>query len=239
MGACFMKIRGITLVEVIMATMVVTVGFFYFGKGNVIGRKQALGINETLLAQAYATELLEYFRSHKPERLKSYLEINPIKRESCPNCPITGCGTALCVSCSACPFGGYKFCSNINILDRTYFVPLTLATNTLNADPLAELPQPNPLDNQGPTGRANRWYQIQIVDVSATPLAPRKDLCAFNATEICLFKPPPNPCTGIPGPQRLNQYEKFLVTVGVSWIARSKTPGELKRVVLSTIIPDA
>ncbi|MBY0369378.1 hypothetical protein K2X33_01745, partial [bacterium] len=84
-----------------------------------------------------ASELAEFFVSHKPERLRANLSTNPVN------------GT----------FGAYKFCAHINLLDRT-------TGNILNRDPLADIPQPSTLSAAADSHYVNRFYIVNILDMT-------------------------------------------------------------------------
>ena len=202
--------RGSSILQIIIASVIAGTGFLYFGRSILSSRKQSLNLHEAVVAESYATELLEFFRSHSDTELKKYLEKNPI----------TG---------SAATKKLYKLCAHINILDRK-------GNKLLNEDPIAALPL-NSLDGITPDTRANRWYQVQVAnitgDAAKDEIKIRKDLCAATAKEISFNGQPKAAFL-------LTNDEKFLVTVGLSWYGKGKNPEEkeLKRVVLTTVLPD-
>lgn len=83
-----------------------------------------------------------------------------------------------------------------------------------NPDPLAELPPQSGLNE------ANRFYQVHVVNLDTLQIV-KSPYCSQTATAAVL-----------------GANERFLVTVGVSWLPRSGgTTTEVRRVVQSTIVP--
>lgn len=105
----------------------------------------------------------------------------------------------------------FLYCSHMNLLDRTN-------NKILNPDTVADLP-PSLLDGGAPTTRANRYYQVFIVNAA-------DDLLYDN--NVCNKKYRNDAPTAT---------QRYLVTVGVSWIPKGKTAQNAKRVVLTTLIP--
>ena len=110
-------------------------------------------------------------------------------------------------------------CSYINIANST-------DSGVINAIPMASLPAPNPLDS--PKGVANRYFKIEIVDV--TTLIVRADVCTKLPNQIRL-----SGRTGVAGDLLLNATDTFKITVGVVWQSKSgKTTDSAKRVEISS-----
>ncbi len=202
-----MNRSGSTLLSVVFAAVILAAGIVGLLMTQSMWRDKAIALNETIIAESYATELLEFFRSFTDDGLRDYLSKNPING----NTTVAGL---------------YKFCSHINLLDRT-------SGTILNGDPVADLPPDNRLDAR--QGRANRFYQVHVVNIAGTAaqdeLIVRKDLCARTAKEIYFYNRTPD------APIQLGKDEKLFVSVGVSWMTRTKRP-MAKRIVLSTFLPD-
>lgn len=198
-----MSIRGMSIIGGVVAAVITMLAVFCFSKSLISYRKSAIGVRDTQIAEAYAAELLEFFRSHKSDQLKEYLKLNPIGGGLEP----------------------YPFCAHVNILDRT-------ADKIVNEDPLAALPTFTGLPGSGNL-RANRYYQVQIVNVKT--LAVNKARCADTAKSIYLNgRIPVAPNETI----ALSSEERFLITVGVTWVAQRMNKEDVKRVVLTTLIPE-
>ncbi len=123
----------------------------------------------------------------------------------------------------------YPLCAHINLLDR---VATGGTTVYLNRDPMADLPATSVLENLVDNKyHANRYYQVQVVD--APTLAVNAGACGYYTTAI------PGPC-GVSG----NNYvlcagERFLVSVGVSYVPAGKTEANVQSIVLTTVLPEA
>jgi len=109
----------------------------------------------------------------------------------------------------------YKLCSHVNLQDRIN----STDTNRilLNADPVAELPATK-LDGLTEKTRANRFYVVRIVD--ATTLAVNKFACNLPAKDYTLAKT-----------------ERYLVSVGVSWVPKRGAASNARKEILSSLIP--
>ncbi len=204
--------RGIGIISVLISVLIIISATVFFAQGSVSARKQSKLLHDQSLATAFATELMEFLRSHTDDRLREYLGINPFTRNgTCPTCL------------------PYKLCSHINLLDRNAGV-------LLNEDPIAALPS-SVLDGPNSKLAPNRWYQVQVVDLARNiggglgDMNIRKDLCGISAKDI-KFK------GGTGGALELKTSEKFLVTVGVSWIPKNGSVADVERVVLTSILPD-
>lgn len=199
--------RGDSLISVLLSVFAILVGFVWFARSQSSAGRASAGLQSNLVAEAYATELLEYFRSQTPDRLKANLATNPISATDAP----------------------YPLCAHVNLLDR----PDTTAAKTilLNEDPLAALPVPNALDGSDARRAANRFYQVQVVNLKT--LAVRKDLCGLTAAQTLLFgRAPTGMETG-----SFTVDDRFLVTVGVSWVPKDRNADDVKRIALTAVIP--
>lgn len=105
-----MGIRGFSILSLVIATAIVGAAFTYAQINNVSMRKIGLETADKVIADTYATELLEYLRSQPSMDLIEYLKTNPA-------------GGA----------GVYPLCAHINIIDRR-------TAAVINPDPLAALP---------------------------------------------------------------------------------------------------
>jgi len=191
------NIRGTTLLSFAMATLIAASGFVHLGRTSVDARRQASLLHETVIAEAHATELVEFFRSFTTKELMSYLSRNPFSGHA-----------------------PYTLCAHINILDRQ-------TGQIFNEDPLAELPLNGPLSQLDKRYSANRNYRIQVVNLKTMKI--RKEVCGEAASNLSYSLP-------APGKLALLPEEKFLVTVGVSWIPSGRTVSNVKRVALSAVL---
>lgn len=233
MLSIFRSNQGLSMPATILASAIAATGLFYFIQSTRSMTLQAKSLHEKVVAESYASELLEYLRSHEEIRLDTNLATNPFA--SSPYC------TANPTECAP-----YPYCAHINILDRT--------TGTIvNEHPIAALPDSpteNPLFRGEAKFKANRWFQVQIVDLADVVLTSdpscnsttkdcgkitlRTEHCDKNAAQTRF----PKQAAG--GATVLNPSETYLITVGVSWLPRKvaqPTMDDVKRVVLSTIIP--
>lgn len=207
------KQSGSTLITVAVSGVILFSSLFYFLRGLGQGGMASASLQNTTVAEWYAMELLEFLRSHRNDQLKGYLQENPFKKTTCSQC------------------GPYPLCAHINYLDRK-------ENFIVNEDPIAELPTSNPLNaGDGPL-RANRFYQVSIVDAVGDAehdeMKLQKQFCAYTANQICLANLEPTAEEKI----KLKPNDRFLITVGVTWVPKGKTIAEEKSVVLSTLLPD-
>jgi len=109
----------------------------------------------------------------------------------------------------------YPLCAHINILDRAG----SSGTNRLivNADPLADLGT-TLLDNPVPRLSVNRYYQVQVVNIHSL---------VVNAAAC-----------GAPPTYTLAPDERFLVTVGVTWVPMQKDTDDIQRMVATIVLPE-
>lgn len=200
--------QGSQILYLIIASVIVIMGVLYFAKSLIYSREQSAQLNQSVIAESYAVELLELLRSHSPEQLKSNFSKNPIDSKLDP----------------------YKFCAHINLLNRNDGV-------LLNEDSLATMP-PTILDGNSSKTKANRYYQIQVANVKGDAkndsIIVNKDLCKNTAKEIYLNGDTPAKGETI----ELGTDDRFIVTVGVSWLQKDKKGDNVKQVVLSSLIPE-
>lgn len=182
--------RGSTLISVAIASIILVLGVLYFQRSSNSLRKIAAQADDKLIADAYAAELLDLFRGYSTDDLLNYLKTNP-----------TGAGTA------------YPLCAHVNLLDRT-------TGKVLNRDPIAALPPENLLEGVGPTKKANRFYQVHIVDMSTLTIK-KSPFCNQNANTL--------------GARAA--HDRLMVTVGVSWVPNGAPVAAVRRVVMSTVLP--
>jgi len=182
------KQSGYIIIAIIVLAGIAAACFLYFARTIRQSRELSVIHHRTLLAEAYSTELLEFFRSLSSTQLNEYLK--------------GGSATLL-----------YPLCAHVNILDRAKDPP-----QILNPDPLAEL-GPSFFSSPDPKKVMNRWYQVQVVDLLT--LEPK----AF----VCGTLTPYNFLT--------NANDRYMVTIGVSWVPSGKTLNEPERIVMSTILP--
>ena len=191
----FLSESGLSLLEVVISVFLLTVAILGASESWYSSYKLGSDHGDTLLAEAYSVELLEFFRSFRPRRLANYFSVNRYDP-----------GNLL-------GLGAYTLCAHINLLDRAN-------TNILNEDPVAQLPL-NRLDGNNDPIRANRYYQIQVVNMDDLTV----NVARCNTTTEGGFSLAPN--------------ERFLITVGTSWIGTGNESGKVKRVVFSTILPES
>ena len=178
-----------SLLSLTVSIFLVIMGFYLFMRTSVQSRKQQQVISQSVVAELYASELIELFRAMGAGGLSDYFEDNPRNAS----------------------FSPYFYCAHINLMDRE-------SGTLLNEDPLAALPY-SILDAGASAFRGNRFYQIQVIDIKTLTL--NLDFCRHSADTA----------------PDLGADERFLVTVGVSWIPRGKKRSDVKRVVLSMVIP--
>ncbi len=215
--------RGFTLISIVIGSVIFICSLLAYSSTSLYSRKSLKNLNETLVAEMYAAELLEFFRSMSCSQLQNHLNINP----SVPQCTNPGFRLANPALCSP-----YYLCSQINILNRTTGI-------ISNPDGLAELPA-MALDNPvgGNPTKPNRFYMLQVVTLFGNQVSPVPQVCSpggpnpLRPDQIC--------CKGQVGcPYVLGtDNSRFLVTVGVSWVPKLNTISKVKRVVLTTILPD-
>lgn len=130
--------RGFVVLASVFAMAIFTFSVFvFFGSLNST-KKTSVADNKKVVAEFYASELLELLLSRPSAGLRANLSPNPVSA-SLP---------------------GYKVCSHINLLDRSSGV-------ILNRDPLAALPAESPLQGVGAGNAANRFYMVQVIDLAS------------------------------------------------------------------------
>ncbi len=215
-----MKRTGFSIVSLIISSLIGAIGLFCLQTALISAQRQVLLKTELVIATHFATELLEFFRALTPDELKELLSQNPTDKNQ------DGI------------LNPYSLCTPINILDRESS-PEGQSGNPiiLNEDPLAALPN-SKLDLSSIRSKPNRFYYIQIVNLAVRDpdgnpfLFPRGDLCNKTVRDIYLFG---RDCVGSEKIQ-LGRYDRFMVTVGVSWVPPWKSHRSAHRVVLSSLI---
>ncbi len=201
--------RGSQILFLVIASVIVIMGVMYFAKSLMYSREQSAQLNESVIAESYAVELLEFLRSQTPEQLKANFAVNPIDSNLEP----------------------YKFCSHVNLLNRSDGI-------VLNEDPIARMPSTILDIGTSAKTKANRYYQVQVADIKGTAVSDtiqvNKDLCKNSAKEVFLNG---NAKVGAETIELLPD-ERFILTVGVSWLQKDKTGENVKQVVLSSLIPE-
>lgn len=206
--------RGVSLISLIVVSAMIA-GIIFLALQNLrTNDAVAAKVENTVVAEIYATELLELFRSMGSADLAGYLANNPYRPPlnpsgSCSGC--TNCTEPACAACRQCE--RYFLCAHINILDRA-----SAGGTVVNPDPLAALPANNLLDGNTPATKANRFYQVQVID--PITLAADASVCTSNTASISLLAS-----------------QRFFVTVGVTWVPHGKTVADSERIVMSALIP--
>lgn len=203
--------RGDSLIAVVIGlaiVLVVTVASAMLYQQSRRGIDQ---VTERMAAHLSVAELAEFFRSMSPGGLLTYLSTNPV----------TG---------SANPNDIYPFCAHINILDRE-------SGKLVNKDPLADLPAEAWMNWPGRflaggrdfTTTANRYYQVFVVDMRTLQID--ETYCSLNPS---LIRTTPRLATHHPN-IRIPLTHKFMVTVGVTWLRKSKQVEEALRNATTTV----
>lgn len=176
-------------------------------------QKTVVQKTRTVAAELVATELLEFFRAQTPERIKEIMSFNPFDPDK---------------DLSPAP---YRLCAHVNLANRA---PSSPPNQILNLHPLAALGSDSALRLLG--NAPNRYFQIFIAEVRGasenTPITIRTDLCNRTLREIYLYGKTPQTGETV----GLSEYERLLVSVGVSWEENAPVK-EVKHVALSSIIP--
>ena len=129
---------GSTLISVMIAGAIGVLLSMIFTQSLSYTRKAVIQFRNRAVAEDYATELLELFRSLSRDQINQYLMVNPVTSSNVPG-------------------DRYPFCAHTNLLDHA-------SGQYLNPDPLANLP-PNLLNRGAIPLLSNRFYQIQVVDL--------------------------------------------------------------------------
>lgn len=126
-------------------------------------------------------------------------------------------------------YAPYPLCAHINIIDRANSTVTSPAI--LNLDPIANLADSVIDNSQSAKLIANRFYRVQVVNAST--LVETTSACGLYTTTV----------SGSPGANgnyyRLFPNERFLVTVGVSFVPPGKDETNAERVVLSSLLPES
>lgn len=159
-------------------------------------RRSELSSTRRLLAENYAAELMETFQSQKGSDILNYLATNPFNAGLSP----------------------YFLCAHINLLDRAHSTSAN--ASLLNPDPNADLPF-SQLGSSSANFSGNRYYLVQVMDVSVDPPVVKSQYCNKAAT------------TYAPGAAT----ERLMVSVGVTWVEPKGNPSQPSKVILSGVIP--
>lgn len=202
--------RGSALLGVLLGGSMIAFVLFCYSYTSADIRRVEIQSYQAGHAQLMAIELMEYLRAMGTSRIIGHLAKNPHNGS-----------TALA--------NLYPLCAHINLLDR-------VGNNLLNRDPLAET-VPNPLLNPGQgTGlslQANRYYQVQVINIQTQ---------ALNSS-LCDRKMRNGSGQVLQPSDLMSTDERLFVTVGVTYMPRnpSSTTGSglitPQSVVLSSIIP--
>lgn len=188
--------KGASLISVLVCGTILATVIYYFSVAVSSTQQTDTRNQQTLAAELLVAELIEYLRSARPNQILQHLATNPINGATTPN-------------------KLYKFCSHINILDRTN-------KKLVNEDPIAKL-------SKSVLAEANRFYLIQIVNLKT--LSVSKNYCNQTArksdgTLMTISDLLPD--------------ERLQITVGVTWIPAStseKKKEPIERIVITTVIP--
>lgn len=201
------NLRGFTLIGVVVALFILALGFGYYAQSLVSNRKVIKKLEQSNVAENYAAELTETFLSLSSSQLAGYLSAVP----AVPGTP------------------AYPLCAHINLIDRAASSGST--PTFMNRDPMADLPPLSFIENsQSAKFAANRFYQVQVVDLATL---------AVNAAACGKSTATGGTCGVIGGTYVLCPNERFLVTVGVSFVPTGKDEKSVQRIVVSSVLPEA
>ncbi len=202
--------RGISIVANLIA-VVILVSALTFGLSALLGgRKASRKMEIKSVAENYAAELLETFLAFTTGQLAGFMSRAPAYAQP----------TALVPP--------YPLCAHVNILDRAA-TPAGGPPTVLNPDPIAALPLNIPLGNlASPKFVPNRYYQVVVVDPVTLAINP-------NACGRLPSADPP--CGVLPtGRYSICPNERFLVSVGVSFVPMGRTETDVERVAFTALV---
>lgn len=182
--------RGIGLVEVVVVSALIAVATTLYVGSLLRQTRQAKAHSEKVLAELYASELLEAFASLQTgAKLKTFLGVNPVSSSLSP----------------------YFLCSHINVLDRA-------SNRILNSHPVAEgeLRLGN-FDVSSKT-RANRFFSVQVINIQTLQVEP--SFCSYHINSA----------------PALATNQRYLLTVGVSWVPEGERVEQVREVALSHVL---
>lgn len=178
------------LIQVLVGGLILFAAVQYYVSNSIKTSHLAHAAHQNVLAEFYAAELAEGFRAlESSANLKNYFQKNPVSPTGQP----------------------YYTCAHINVLDRSN-------GKVLNPDPAAKMP-PSPLDGPTEALKANRYYQVQVVDASTLKVDP--SFCDKKIDDLPV----------------MSASHRFLVSVGVSWVPDKEQGKGQKNVALSALLP--
>lgn len=178
------------LIQIAVGGMILIGALVYYMRATKQVSKQRTASRQLVTAELLAQELSEAFRSlESGATLRNYFQTNPVNGTLSP----------------------YLLCAHINVLDRNN-------NSVLNPDPRADLAA-STLDGGSPKLRANRYYQIQVIDLNSMTVDP--SFCGKKITD----------------PPALSANQRYLISVGVSWVPKEAGLADLKTVSLATLLP--
>lgn len=202
--------RGVALITSVLVSGIIISAASLSISQMVKGRKSVRVFEARNAAEDFAAELLEFFVGFTTLQLGGYLRRN--------------------IPQFSALVQRHPLCAHVNLLDRTATLP-TGPQIIMNADPLAALPANSVIENaQSSKFRANRFYQVMVVD--STTLAPNPAACGRI----------PDPNNAVPcGVRGVSDYvlcagERFMVAVGVSFVPFGKDETSLERISLSAMV---
>lgn len=205
---------GTTLISILVAACIVGASAFISVSQSSKSFETLKKSKDIVIAEQYATELIEFLKYHLPDQLKEYLTLNPM-RTLCPTCK------------------PYKLCAHINYLDRD-----NPPYHIMNKDPIADLPPDSGLEGPSPETAANRYYQIFVADVvgsvNSEALKMNTAFCTQAANQIFLY----GRTAQIGEALGLKAGERLFLKVGVSWVPRGKGVKDAKEVVVTSLMPE-
>jgi hypothetical protein len=202
--------RGVALITSVLVSGIIISAASLSIAQLVKGRKAVRIFEARNAAEDFCAELMEFFVGFTSAQLAGYLRRDPPQFSAL--------------------IPAHPLCAHVNLLDRT--ATLAAGPEVLrNADPLAALPVNTLIENnQSFKFRANRFYQVMVVD--STTLAPNPAACGriANPTNTA-------PC-GVRGASDyvLCAAERFMVAVGVSFVPTGKDETGVERVSLSAMV---
>ena len=145
------RISGFLMLDALAAIFISILGFMFTLYGIGSSKINDLQFHQTVAADMYAVELLEFFKGMNGAALEEYLNTNPIDNTLQP----------------------YPICSYVNVLDRA-------SGHLINKDPTAHL-TPSILDGPpgGPTffTQATRYYRVERINLGTLATLPDSDRC--------------------------------------------------------------
>lgn len=137
----FRRRDGFSVISSLISMVILLVVALQFSRSVASVRKLNSQIQQNLQFGMYASELVEYFRSMRPNQVFAHLGVNPV----------TGATDVHSL---------YKLCAHINVLDRESGI-------LANSDSIAALPEglTRQKSKTNFDTRPNRFYIVQIVNL--------------------------------------------------------------------------